>query len=254
MYVSVDKENLVFMHKHSVQKVVSYLADIEAPDVHTVVMPCDSPLDFKGFTDLELNKLYRNTTGSTHPGFYRSGLEALCAAAAAALPETKAVAWECELQAKAIPAKDTAPYRYVYGSTAPAPVGELFKRTALRTTLTSEQEAKFALQRATLPHSSAPATAAGIGGTAAPRPLAGATVAAAPRAAAIAPAAPRGGQRELIWAHADAAWQQAGSPKDVSKVLVLRKRMMDELEQQGVKRTSASSELGNWMKARVLAK
>lgn len=66
-----------------------------------------------------------------------------------------------------------------------------------------------------------------------------------------APAAPRGGQRTVIWDHMDAIWEQAGKPSSLNTVLVLRKRCMDELEQQGVKRTSASSELGNWWKARA---
>lgn len=68
--------------------------------------------------------------------------------------------------------------------------------------------------------------------------------------APAAPPAPRGGGRALIWAHMDKIWEAAGKPTQASTVLALRKRCMDELEPQGVKRTSASSELGNWMKAR----
>jgi len=57
--------------------------------------------------------------------------------------------------------------------------------------------------------------------------------------------------REKIWAVADRMWEEAGRPTDKSKVLALRKQIMDTLEQDGVKRTSSSNELGNWQKARI---
>lgn len=61
----------------------------------------------------------------------------------------------------------------------------------------------------------------------------------------------RGGQKDIIWAHADAAWEAAGKPTDVGVVLAMRKVWMDELESQGINRGSASSQLGNWQKARL---
>ena len=49
----------------------------------------------------------------------------------------------------------------------------------------------------------------------------------------------------------DQLWEKAGKPMDAKVVLALRKTCMDELEAQALaKRSSASSELGNWMKAR----
>lgn len=59
------------------------------------------------------------------------------------------------------------------------------------------------------------------------------------------------GVRAIIWDHADKVWSAAGSPSDKATVLALRKQMMAELENQGVKRTSSSNELGNWMKTRI---
>lgn len=57
-----------------------------------------------------------------------------------------------------------------------------------------------------------------------------------------------GGQ---IWKRADELWAAAGSPKDQKVVLKLRKEWMGILEGEGIKRTTSSSELGQWMKARL---
>ena len=59
------------------------------------------------------------------------------------------------------------------------------------------------------------------------------------------------GVREKIWAVADRMWEEAGKPTEKSTVLALRKDIMSALEQDGVKRTSSSNELGNWQKARI---
>lgn len=66
----------------------------------------------------------------------------------------------------------------------------------------------------------------------------------------VAPAR-SGGVRSVIWGHADRVWEAAGKPNDKAVVLQLRKQMMAELEELGVKKTSSSNELGNWMKARI---
>lgn len=64
--------------------------------------------------------------------------------------------------------------------------------------------------------------------------------------------APRSsGVREKVWAVADQMWEEAGKPKDKNMVLLLRRAIMSVLEQDGVKRTSSSNELGNWQKSRV---
>lgn len=248
MYVSVDKEHLIFLHKHPNGTVVSLLAFIEAPHVAVSVFPCTEARDFKRFTDLELLKLYQNTTGGANPGFYRPGLEQICLNAVQALPETKAVAWEVDVQSRTIADGDCDRYVYVQGSMKPAPVNELFA-PGLRAAVAPELVQAAAALRGRAAGITQ-ASAAGIAPTGRDRPVQ------ATRVAAPGPvgAAPRGGQREVIWACADKAWEAAGKPVAVPRVIELRKSMMDTLEAQGIKRTSASSELGNWMKSRVLAK
>ncbi len=62
----------------------------------------------------------------------------------------------------------------------------------------------------------------------------------------------RGAVRDQIWAVGDAIWEAAGKPTDKKVVLKLRKVAMEQLEKEfGVKVTTSSNELGNWMKARL---
>lgn len=61
----------------------------------------------------------------------------------------------------------------------------------------------------------------------------------------------KAGLRDLIWKRADELWTAAGKPKDVPTVLKLRKEWMNIMEKEGVKRTTASSELGTWQKDRL---
>lgn len=56
------------------------------------------------------------------------------------------------------------------------------------------------------------------------------------------------GQRELIFEHAEKAWEALGKPKDLSVIRKMRIEIMNELEAIGVKRTTASTTLGAWQK------
>lgn len=59
--------------------------------------------------------------------------------------------------------------------------------------------------------------------------------------------------KQTIWGTANAMWLSAGKPTDVKVIAKLRIQMMNVLESQGIKRTSASTELGQWQKS-VLCK
>ena len=72
-----------------------------------------------------------------------------------------------------------------------------------------------------------------------------------PVAPAPAPRQPRATNvKQIIHNVANRIWEDAGRPSTVKEVLVLRKAIMNHLERNlGVKRTTASSELGNWQKS-----
>lgn len=66
------------------------------------------------------------------------------------------------------------------------------------------------------------------------------------------PSAPRGGNRVTIFEVADRMWNEAGSPRDLTVVLPLRKTIMAELEaNHGIKKTTSSTALGEWQKLRL---
>lgn len=245
MYVSIDRENLKFLHKHPDLHVVCNLAWIETPHVALSVTPYDHNSFLRECTDMELKILYRNTTGVDHTGFGGDALRAILAELAERLPVSDVNAFEVERQAAILEDGNHDRYKYVKGSTRPAKQGELFEPEALKAVRSDNEEVIAAAARlrptqprATATHTPAPASAQ-------PRP-------ARPTAAPRTPGAPRqGGVREKIWEVADRMWDEAGKPTEKSTVLALRKNIMNALEQDGVKRTSSSNELGNWQKARI---
>lgn len=68
----------------------------------------------------------------------------------------------------------------------------------------------------------------------------------------VAPAAvqPRGKVKYRIYAAADAAWAAIDNTRDEKRVRRMRVQLMDTLQQAGIKRTTASSTLGQWWKER----
>lgn len=70
-----------------------------------------------------------------------------------------------------------------------------------------------------------------------------------PRPVVVTPAAHRGSVAATIFAIADRMWADAGKPTELRTLLNLRKQMMNAMEAQGIKRTTASTTLGQWQKA-----
>lgn len=246
MYVSIDRDNMRFLHKHEDHRVVAELAHIEAPHVSLLVTPYDHSSFLRDFTDMELKMLYRNTTGVDHTGFNGDALRAIIQELADRLPVSDVVKSEVEHQASLLQDGDHDRYKYVKGSNRPARQNDLFEPTPLTATRNDNEEviAAAVRLRPAAPRASGASTVAPASSAARP-----ARPAAAPRAATGAPRA--SGVREKIWAVADRMWEEAGKPIEKSTVLALRKDIMNALEQDGVKRTSSSNELGNWQKARI---
>lgn len=239
MNVLVDRERMVFLYAHESRQVLNDIMRIECWAAHTCLFECE-PSAFGHFTDLELKLLYKHTTGTDHSVLSRPQLMQVLADIGLRLTPLACHALELFNAANCIKPGDDESYRYMKGSAKPVPQVDLFTPAALRTPR-SEQEEQAARTALRAPGAVAwpwQGDRAGIGTS---------TPAKAPRAPS-AVTAPKGGVREIIWGVADRLWQEAGSPTNVQTVLVLRKRMMTELEAMGVKRNSASNELGNWQK------
>lgn len=251
MHVVIDRENMGFMWAHPNLQVLMNIAHLEA-DVGIHVVSLENPRyyqPFQAFTDFELKLLYENTTGEKYNGYNRDVLDQVVYGLAIRLPVLDCNAAELQVQADSVDEEFSGLYRYVKGSREPLLVQDgLFGVPAKRLGRSLEQE-RLAQLRELYPQMAAPAPI--IARTGNDRPQAGTrTPARATRPAGVA-LPPRGSMRETIWACADQMWEQAGKPTSASAVLALRKKMMDVLEEQGVKRTSSSNELGNWQKVRL---
>ena len=222
MYVSLDMQNMRIVHKHSSVNAVCGLVHIELPDVAVNVCPIDMTVKHK--TDMEIKMLFRSCFPGQADHMPVAEMKSKILQFAEEFPVTDLDELEVKRQADSIRDGDKKAYKYVKGSFRASRPAELFAD-------------------ATGDAVRAGATVPAIGAARSVRP------AAAPRAATGAPRA--SGVREKIWAVADRMWEEAGKPTEKSTVLALRKDIMSALEQDGVKRTSSSNELGNWQKARI---
>jgi len=239
MFVSVDMDTLQFLHKHHDQFVLNGLSFLEAPHHSIRNENVNSEHFLLGMTALEIRMLYRNTTGEDPTGTDdRIMREMLAMVVTDHIPPTLALADEVEAQCKKVEDDLYAgiPWKYALGAKVPAKALELFPlHCKPLDAIDKHKAATTAPQRRAVRN--------------APKPPA--PVAPAPSASA-APKARASSVRPQIWATADEMWRAAGSPTDVPVVLALRKQMMGVLEEKhGVKKTSSSNELGNWMKARL---
>lgn len=222
MYVSLDMQNMRIVHKHSSVNAVCGLVHIELPDVAVNVCPIDMTVKHK--TDMEIKMLFRSCFPGQADHMPVTEMKSKILQFAEEFPVTDLDELEVKRQADSIRDGDKKAYKYVKGSFRASRPAELF----------ADATGDAVRAGATVP---ANTTARPV------RP------AAAPRAATGAPRA--SGVREKIWAVADRMWEEAGKPTEKSTVLALRKDIMNALEQDGVKRTSSSNELGNWQKARI---
>ena len=222
MYVSLDMQNMRIVHKHSSVNAVCGLVHIELPDVAVNVCPIDMTVRHK--TDMEIKMLFRSCFPGQADHMPVAEMKTKILQFAEEFPVTDLDELEVKRQADSIRDGDKKAYKYVKGSFRASRPAELF----------ADATGDAVRAGATVPASSAA------------RPV---RPAAAPRAATGSPRA--SGVREKIWAVADRMWEEAGEPTEKSTVLALRKDIMNALEQDGVKRTSSSNELGNWQKARI---
>lgn len=240
MRTAVDMENLRFTHVHPDLDILTALVYLEGAGLRCVRFEnTDSPLFLSVVTTLDLRLLYRNTTGQEPPPHFKDlEVRELLAQLVDAMPPRDVVQSELDTQIARAEHYLRAPDRvrnllYVKGSDLPAERMELFPLTATPNPKQFTAAAQLAPQRRK-PHPAPNAPA-----TPAPRPA----PAMRARASSVRP---------QVWAVADEMWKAAGSPMDKDTVLELRKLMMDRLEsERGIKRTSASTALGGWMKERL---
>lgn len=200
--------------------------------------------DWQRFTDSQLVTLFRNVTGlpSICSMTRRQIIQVICDAITTIQP-VKYKKHEVELQCQAAEAmgKERPRLQYVYGALKPAIIGDgelpFAKGFATQENIDNAKAGKLPVFTAPQPV----ANPVPLPQTVAPA-IAPAT---APKQSSTAPA---GKVSAVIWDTADKFWIAAGSPKEIKDIMKVRKETMDELEKNGIKRTTASNELGNWQR------
>lgn len=235
MFVLINLEDLSVVAKNESYTQLSTLALIECAVDPSHVLPLDSLDDLKCFSTLELISLYRNLTG--HSFTESDGRDLIKHNLFQALhtaPVTKLNSERLNKQADRVPSDADCNFIYVEGSSVPQPA--------------INGDGLLCLQGshiAGLKHHSVPQVK---------RTTCKADQATRERSNTVKTSGTvrRGSNKETIWTVADTMWEAAGKPTDKGTILQLRKQIMDVLEADyDVKRTSASSSLGEWHKERA---
>lgn len=242
MNAVIDLTNMTFVYAHENTRLLSCLAHIELLDVGTYVCDATYQGTYARFTDMELKLLYKNTFGS-ESFFSRGGTIQVLMDNVRDLPQVQADPYEALIQCNSIAEDDETPYRYQAGSMKPLELEEAYEPPPLRLRPPVLGDKPFKPAETPAPKPPTQAAQAPLGHAA---PPASTKVAAAPRE----PREP-GGARPRIFAVADAVWAEAGKPTNIPAVLMLRKQIMNLLEEEGIKRTTSSTALGEWQKTRI---
>lgn len=244
MFVSINKENMTFCHKHRVRDIVLDLVYLECANVKTMVTPLHNRF-LSSFTETEMQLLYKNTTGGKFSLLTGDKLRAVLLDVAERLQENEVSQPELAAQCKAVPEDAKEAYRYVPGASVPAVQEGLWSPSPKQVpALALPQEQQVAVNfrdKIIDPHTKLEFKLP-EGDDEPPKESRPRTL-----------SEPKGGVREQIWRVADQMWEEAGKPEAIPVVLALRRKIMNTLEEQGVKKTSASSELGSWQKMRLSA-
>lgn len=251
MYFLIDMDQLAVTHKHADREVLNGLAWIECKCAAKIFPLGDPRMLEQRLTSSEMMSIYKAATGQ-FPTAYANQLATLLHDLVKRMPDTEAVREEVEAQVKHVLPASPANYRYVLGAKVPEELPGLFNAKPIAVAHSEAEQAAIAKTTAAYA-----AQAARNAPPAGPPPLPATPVPPAPprapREPGAAPSTPRaGGVRDIVFSVADREWEAANKPTDLSVVLKLRKHIMDVLERDhNLKRTTASTTLGDWQKQRL---
>lgn len=235
MYILINLDTLKVHHKNESINALCEVAEIECRDECTLVTNCDNGAYLKQFTHMELRMMYKNITGQDIPDSVASRfLTAVLWKQIDLIPTSTINEVEAERQALYCEGKEGL-FKYCQGAFRPAKVDELFSQVSEHSDDIIRQATKGEFNKDLKAPVRRTATK--------PVPT---------QATAVKNGPTRGTAKIIIWAVADSMWEAVGKPIDKAEVLKLRKEIMNKLESdEGVKRTSSSSELGKWHKERA---
>lgn len=237
MFVVIDTETLQFLDiRHPDLGVCCNLCAIELDDDAEYGIYSMDECFLRGMDEIDQIILYKNTTGEDVK-FIGEKLRNVLFKLAERIPVRECNPIKVDQQAEWLESnrKEFTHYKYNHRGSLPIIVDELFPKPAKMAK--SENEAEEGLT---------------------PPPPKKVIVFDFVKPAEPEPPKPvsnrQSGVRDIIHSVATQAWEAAGCPTDTKVILQLRKELMPILESEhGVKRTTSSNELGNWMK-QILAK
>lgn len=240
MFVSIDMDKLVFLHKHHDHETLSGLAWLEAPDRSIMIENTARDAFLKSFSKLDLCILYKNATGAAIANSNEGNLMRFKLAQLVDNMEPRlALAEEVAAQIAAVEDdlhKGIA-YSYVLGARIPGKAQELFPVQAKP--LSDKQEeraAQLAAAALSAPPPPPPARPVREPGT---EPVC------APKGA------PRTSVRPIIRAAADKAWEAAGKPTDAASLKSICTSVTTSMEADGYHPTTIRIKLSEWSKEKL---
>lgn len=235
MFVSIDMDKLVFLHKHHDHDTLSALSFLEAPDRSIRVESTDHETFLRGFGYVDLCMLYKNTTGATFVHQQPHVLRLQLGEVVRGLEARLALLEEVQAQVEAVEAdlhKGIA-YSYVLGAKVPGVAQELFPVTGKPLS-----PPKLDAIAASAP---APVSAP------APAPAAPTT----PEPAAPTVRTAKVSVEPVARAAADRAWDAAGRPTDSDGLAAVKSTATTELLAQGYHPTTVRIKLSKWVKEKL---
>lgn len=118
MYILINTSDMIVMHKHDDPFKLASVACVECPDEFSIIPILDA-VCLKGFTDMELKALMRNTTRNELDGNNRLRFIRLVWLMCCDLPVSRISTYEADLQASYVRA-NKGEFNYVYGAKIPA--------------------------------------------------------------------------------------------------------------------------------------
>lgn len=238
MYASIDLTKFQVLHVHQSQEVVWDLVFLECGDIPWLSVENTEAGNFLfKLGPFELRKLYHNLTDHELPQVTIEVMRQSISEVIWRIPPTPVNPIELIAQCEYAEGQAEALWRYKKGARRPEP--NHTPVTPLKGTPQSESQFVDAAQRAQQRRKVWEGVMAAASANMAPQP------------GASGPRATTGSVKPLIWSVADEMWAAAGKPMDKAVVLKLRLEMYKRLEQDGIKKNTASNELAVWMKERL---
>jgi hypothetical protein len=129
MFLLIDKQRMCVVHRHVSNVVLSKLAHIEMGHCASAIFEETWVTNWNEFTHTELLLLYEGLTGTKHPTHNIHFLITTLMRLALTVEPSKVDPFEVTLQANTIAYTDKGFYQYVFGSSKPRQLADVFEGT-----------------------------------------------------------------------------------------------------------------------------